>query len=347
MKKALITGVLGQDGAYLSKFLLEKGYQVFGCIRRSTSSSKNRLQRLGIENQIEFISLDLTNQDQVSRVIKVGQYDEIYNLAAESSVVSSWDFPVETSLVNAIGPLYLLDAIRKFSPASRYHQASTTELFQKITNHSKTAKTTFQLQSPYAIAKQFSHSMTCQYREAYNIYACCGIFSNHESPLRGSEFVTKKITEQVANYKVNGKSCLSLGNIDLKRDWGYAPEYVEGMWLALQNDQAADFIFATGYSQTIRRFVEDAFSEINVRLLWEGKGDAEIARDALTHQVIVRIDPKFYRPTEPDLAPHDTSRSFKELGWKPTTNAKKLAKIMVQADIAMLLGDSKLMQTEL
>lgn len=336
MKKALITGVTGQDGAYLANLLLSKGYKVFGATQRSIYDNNHRLRRLGIDKKIYLINLDLTNRTQVIQIVRDGQYDEIYNLAAQSSVSASWETPIETSFVNAIGPLHILEAIATFSPSSKFFQASTSAILAEALTPLGTTK--LYSASPYGTAKQFAHTMTGIYRERYRIHACCGILYNHESPLRGSQFVTKKISEQVANYKVNKICHLTLGNINLRRDWGYAPEYVHGMWLMLQHDQPDDFVLATGKTQTIKEFLEDAFRHIGVCVTWQGTGHAQTGHDKLTNKIIVRIDPEFYRPTELIAPVGDPNRTFQKLGWKAKTYAPELAKLMVEADIAEMKG---------
>jgi len=334
MKKALITGVCGQDGAYLARLLIRKGYEVWGGTRRSSLDYMYRLRELGVVDSIELVNLDLSDPFNVSDVVKSGQYDEIYNLAAQSFVGASWDFPIQTSQVDAMGPLYLFDAVRRFSPASKIYQASTSEMFGLIQEPKQSETTPFYPRSPYGVAKQFAHSMLVNYRESFGVFGCSGILFNHESPLRGQEFVTKKITMAIARYKATGDGLLSLGNLDAKRDWGYAEEYVEGMWQILNHSEPSDFVLATGTTTTVRDFVHFAASSLDIHLEWSGHDLEECAFDSKTGKKIVEVNPKFYRPAEVDVLLGNPKKAEIELGWKAKTSTESLAQMMTEFDFA-------------
>lgn len=333
MKKALITGVLGQDGAYLAELLLCKGYEVFGGARRSSLDEMYRLRKLGIERKVKMINFDLTEPFNVYDVVSSGGFDEIYNLAAQSFVGASWDLPLQTTQVDAIGPLLLLDAIKRTSPKTKFYQASTSEMFGLIQEDIQTEKTPFYPRSPYGVAKQFAHSMTVNYRESYGLHLSSGILFNHESPLRGLEFVTKKITRQLCEIRLGIREHISLGNLDAKRDWGFAKEYVEGMWLMLQQKEPDDYVLATGKTTKVRDFLKSAADELDFELVWDGFGINEIGLDAKTGKTIVRIEEKYYRPAEVDVLLGDPSKAKKVLGWSAQTNVNELAKIMVNFDL--------------
>lgn len=332
-KKALITGIRGQDGAYLAQFLLEKGYEVYGIDRRSGDSSNWRLKELGIEKDIRILYMDLLEFTNIIRVIQKVQPDEVYNLAAQSFVQVSFEQPILTADVNAIGPLRLLEALRVYAPDAKFYQASTSEMFGKTQEIPQTEKTPFYPRSPYGVSKLFAHWITVNYRESYNIFACSGILFNHESPLRGLEFVTRKITYNLACIKYGLKDKLVLGNLDAKRDWGYAPEYVEAMWLMLQQPEPDDYVIATGETHSVREFVEKAAEIAGFTLEWQGEGMNTKGIDTRTGKVIVEVSPEFYRPAEVDLLIGNPEKARKKLGWQPRTSFSQLVEIMVEADL--------------
>ena len=338
-KVALITGIRGQDGAYLAKFLLEKGYEVWGADRRSGDSSSWRLKELGIEKDIKFIYLDLLEFSNILRVIEKVKPDEVYNLAAQSFVGVSFEQPILTAEVDAIGPLRLLEAIRTVKPDTKFYQASTSEMFGKVREIPQKEDTPFYPRSPYGVAKVFAHWITVNYREAYNMFTCSGILFNHESPLRGLEFVTRKITYTLARIKYGLANKLILGNLDAKRDWGYAPEYVEAMWLMLQQPQPDDYVIATGETHTVREFVEEAAKIAGFEIEWKGKGLDEKGIDRKTGKVIVEVSKKFYRPSEVDLLIGDFTKAKQKLGWQPRTKFKDLVRIMMETDLVRVKNE--------
>ncbi len=333
MKKALITGIRGQDAAYLARLLLEKGYEVYGADRRSGDSSWWRLKELGIEKDVKLVYMDLLEPTNVIDIVKKIQPDELYNLAAQSFVKASFDQPYVTTEVNALGVLRLLEAIRHFSPHTRFYQASTSEMFGKVKEVPQNEETPFHPRSPYAVSKLYGHWITVNYREAYGLFTCSGILFNHESPLRGLEFVTRKITHTVALIKHGLATKLVLGNLNAKRDWGYAPEYVEAMWLMLQQDSPDDYVIATGQTHTVREFVEAAFAYIGISLEWEGEGVAERGLNKKTGEVLVEVSPEFFRPAEVDVLCGDASKARKKLGWQPRVTFEELVGLMVEADL--------------
>lgn len=318
-KTALITGITGQDGAYLSQFLLKKGYQVYGAFRRSSSLNLERLDYLGIREQIELTPLDLLDMGSIVRILDRVRPDEVYNLAAQSFVAVSFDQPVATGNITGLGAVRMLEGIKLVNPKIRFYQASSSEMFGKVQTVPQNEKTPFYPRSPYAAAKLYAHWMTVNYREAFGIYACSGILFNHESPLRGLEFVTRKITHGVARIRRGQERELRLGNLEAKRDWGFASEYVEAMWLMLQQKEPEDFVIATGETHSVREFVEAAF-----------------AAAGLDWRKYVKTDPAFYRPAEVDLLVGDASRAKEKLGWQPKVTFKELVQIMVEADMARL-----------
>ncbi len=332
-KVALITGIRGQDGAYLAKLLLEKGYEVWGADRRSGDNSSWRLKELGIEKEIKFIYLDLLEFSNILRVIEKVKPDEVYNLAAQSFVGVSFEQPILTAEVDAIGPLRLLEAIRTVKPDTKFYQASTSEMFGKVREIPQKEDTPFYPRSPYGVAKVFAHWITVNYREAYNMFACSGILFNHESPLRGVEFVTRKITYTLARIKYGLADTLVLGNLDAKRDWGYAPEYVEAMWLMLQQPYPDDYVIATGETHTVREFVEEAAKIAGFEIEWEGEGLNEKGIDRKTGKVIVKVSKEFYRPSEVDILIGDYTKAKQKLGWQPKTKFKDLVRIMMETDL--------------
>lgn len=335
MKKAIVTGITGQDGAYLTELLLNKGYKVFGTYRRTSSVNFWRLAELGIENHpnLSLVEYDLTDISASIRLIKDIEPDEVYNLAAQSFVGVSFDQPVTTAEITGIGALNLLEAIRIVKPDVRYYQASTSEMFGKVQEIPQTETTPFYPRSPYGVAKLYAHWMTINYRESYNIFASSGILFNHESPLRGREFVTRKITDTVAKIKLGLQDCLELGNLDSKRDWGFAKDYVDGMWRMLQADSADTFVLATNRTETVRDFVMMAFKAAGFELKFEGNGECEKGIDINSGKVLVKVNPKFYRPAEVDLLIGNPQKAKDILGWSPITTLEELCTMMVEADI--------------
>jgi GDPmannose 4,6-dehydratase len=332
-KVALITGIRGQDGAYLAKLLLEKGYEVYGADRRSGEGGFWRLKELGIEKVVKIVYMDLLEFTNILRTIEKIKPDEIYNLAAQSFVAASFEQPILTSDINSLGTLRLLEVIRTVKPDTKFYQASTSEMFGKAKTLPLNEESYFYPRSPYAVSKLFAHWITVNYREAYNIFACSGILFNHESPLRGTEFITRKVSLAVARIKYGKQDKLIVGNLDAKRDWGYAPEYVYGMYLMLQNDKPDDFVLATGEAHSVREFIEEAFRVAGFEIYWEGKGLEEKGRDAKTGKVLVEVSPEFYRPAEVDVLLGDYSKAKKILGWEPKTTFKELVRIMVEEDL--------------
>jgi len=334
-KKALITGITGQDGAYLAQLLLEKGYHVTGTFRRSSSVNFWRIAELGIEQHpnLNLVEYDLTDLSSSIRLIESSRPDEVYNLAAQSFVGVSFEQPVTTASITGIGAVNLLEAIRIVHPKARFYQASTSEMFGKVQAVPQVESTPFYPRSPYGVAKLYAHWMTVNYRESYGIFGSSGILFNHESPLRGREFVTRKITDSVAKIHLGLLDVLELGNMDAKRDWGFAKEYVEGMWRILQADQPDTYVLATNRTETVRDFVSMAFKAIDVTLEWSGSADNEIGTCKKTGKVLVRVNPKFYRPAEVELLIGDPAKAQKELGWKPSTTLEQLCQMMVEADL--------------
>ncbi len=333
MKKALITGITGQDGAYLSKLLLEKGCEVHGALRRTSDLHLNRLRFLGVDDKVKYIPLELLEFTNIYRMIEKIQPDEIYNLGAQSFVALSFEEPIYTADVTGLGSLRILEAVRVVNPRIKFYQASSSEMFGKVQAKHQNEKTHFCPRSPYAISKLFAHWNTVNYRESYGIFACSGILFNHESPLRGLEFVTKKITHSVASIKYGLQNELRLGNLDSKRDWGYAPEYVEAMWLMLQQDDPDDYVVATGETHSVREFVELSFKNVGVDIEWSGKGVDEIGRHKVSGKTLVRVDPQFFRPAEVDFLMGDYSKAKEKLSWHPRTKFQDLVSIMVEADV--------------
>ena len=340
MKKALITGITGQDGAYLAEFLLQKGYQVHGVKRRSSLFNTDRIdhlyQDLHEENVNFFLHYgDLTDSTNMIRIVQEVQPDEIYNLAAQSHVQVSFETPEYTANSDALGTLRVLEAIRILGLAekTRFYQASTSELYGKVQEIPQTEKTPFYPRSPYAAAKLYSYWITVNYREAYNLFACNGILFNHESPLRGETFVTRKITRAIARIKLALQDKIYLGNLNAKRDWGFAGDYVEAMWLMLQQDEADDFVIATGETRSVREFVELAFAEVGTEIKWQGEGVKEKGIDKATGKVLVEVDPRYFRPTEVEILLGDPTKAREKLGWVPRTSFAGLVKMMVEADL--------------
>lgn len=333
-KRALITGITGQDGSYLAELLLGKGYEVFGLERRS--STKNRVNIGAIENRITLVSGDLSDQNSITRVLADIKPQEVYNVAAQSFVKESWDQPEYTANVTGLGALRVLEAIRHVDKKIKFYQASSSEMFGKVQATPQTETTPFYPRSPYGVAKLFAHWMTVNYRESYNIFAASGILFNHESERRGIEFVTRKITDGLARVKLGLAERLEIGTLDSRRDWGYAPDYVEAMWLMLQQEEPGDFVIATGVTHSVREFIEAAAGALGLTILWHGSGVDEVGLDALTGKTIVKINPQYYRPAEVDLLLGDASKAKEKLGWVPRVQFKELVARMVHADIKRL-----------
>jgi GDPmannose 4,6-dehydratase len=338
-KKALITGVTGQDGAYLAEFLLNKGYIVHGIKRRSSSFNTARVDHLykdPHERNVNFFMHygDLTDSTNLIRIIQEVQPDEIYNLAAQSHVQVSFETPEYTANSDGLGTLRLLEAIRilGLEKKTKFYQASTSELYGKVQEIPQKETTPFYPRSPYAAAKLYAYWITVNYREAYGIFACNGILFNHESPIRGETFVTRKITMAATKIKHGLQEKLYLGNLDAKRDWGFAKDYVEAMWLILQQENPEDYVIATGETHSVREFTELAFKEVGIEILWRGKGSEEVGIDSSTGRILVEIDPRYYRPTEVDLLIGDPSKAKEKLGWEPKVELEELVKIMIRAD---------------
>jgi len=335
MKKAIITGITGQDGAYLAQLLLEKGYEVYGTYRRTSSVNFWRMEELGIEDHpnMHLIEYDLTDQSNSIRMVMEIQPDEIYNLAAQSFVGVSFDQPLATAHITGLGCVHLLEAIRVVNPKIRFYQASTSEMFGEVQAIPQVESTPFYPRSPYGVAKLYAHWMVINYRESYDIFGCSGILFNHESPLRGLEFVTRKITDGVAKIKLGKLDTLELGNLDAKRDWGFAKEYVEGMYLMLQADKPDTYVLATNRTETVRDFVTMAFKAVDIELEFSGSQESEIAVDKATGNTVVRVNPKFYRPAEVELLIGDPKKAKDELGWEPKTSLEELCAMMVKDDL--------------
>jgi len=333
-KTALITGVTGQDGSHLSDFLLSKGYKIIGVKRRSSSFNTQRIEHIYFNKNFIAEYGDLTDSTNILRIIQSTKPDEIYNLAAQSHVRTSFDTPEYTANADALGTLRILEAIRilKLQKKTKFYQASTSEIFGN-TDIPQNEKTPFKPRSPYAISKLFSYWTTINYRQAYNVFAVNGILFNHEGPRRGETFVSRKITRGVAEIFLNKRKFISLGNLDAKRDWGYAGDYVKSMWLMLRQKEAKDYVIATGESRTVRSFVEEAFKCIDIKIKWRGKGIKEVGYDAENKNILIKINPIYFRPTEIDELKGDSRKARRELGWKPTMSFKELVSTMVESDI--------------
>lgn len=352
-KKALITGITGQDGSYLAELLLEKGYAVHGLVRRSSLSNLDRICTLSndpsIRGRLFLHEGDLSDSSSLKRIIELASPHEVYNLAAMSHVKVSFDMPEYTADVDALGVLRLLDAIKSYDPKIRFYQASTSELFGKVREIPQTEKTPFHPRSPYGVAKLYAYWIVVNYREAHDLHASNGILFNHESPRRGETFVSRKITLAVARISKGLQEKLVLGNLDAKRDWGYAKDFVEGMWRMLQREKPDDYILATGETTTVRRFVELSFQEVGIRIEWQGTGIQEKGKDASTGKILVEISPQFFRPAEVDLLIGDSSKAKRDLGWVAATPVEELVKMMVKSDLEALeapksMGNSSLLE---
>lgn len=334
MKRALVTGITGQDGAYLAELLLNKGYEVYGTHRRSSTQNFWRINELGISDNpnLHLVEFDLTDLGNTIRILEKTMPDEVYNLAAQSFVGSSFEQPETTGQITGLGALRLLEGIRVVNPKIRYYQASTSEMFGKVQAVPQDETTPFYPRSPYGIAKLYAHWLTINYRESYGIFATSGILFNHESPLRGLEFVTRKITNSLAKIAAGKQEYMELGNLDAKRDWGYAKEYVDGMWRMLQHDEPETFILATGKTESVRNFVEMAGRHAGIDIEWKGEGLDEVGRNKANGENIIRINPKFYRPAEVELLIGNSEKAEKELGWKAKTGLDELCKMMIIAE---------------
>lgn len=331
MKRALITGITGQDGSYLAELLLEKGYKVFGIMRRKAVLDFGQIEH--IKDKVELIYADMTDIVSLMNAIRIAQPDEVYNLAAQSFVGTSWEQPVATVDIDGVGVLNVLEAIRTVKPEARFYQASTSEMFGLVQAVPQSETTPFYPRSPYGVAKLYGHWITKNYRESYNMYACSGILFNHESERRGKEFVTRKITDAVARIKFGVEDHLELGNLDAKRDWGHSQDYVRAMWLMLQQDKPDDYVVATGETHKVREFVELAFKHAGIMVEWHGEGVNETGIDKKSGKVVVKINPKFYRPAEVELLLGDPTKAKENLGWNINITLDELVKRMVDADM--------------
>jgi GDPmannose 4,6-dehydratase len=334
-KTALVTGITGQDGAYLAKLLLEKGYTVHGTFRRTSSVNFWRIASLGIRDHVRLhlVDHDLTDLGDGIRLLERSQPQEVYNLAAQSFVKLSFDQPITTAQITGLGAVNMLEAIRIVDRKIKFYQASTSEMFGKAESAPQDEDTRFYPRSPYGAAKLYAHWMTINYREAYDIFAVSGILFNHESPLRGMEFVTRKITDAIARLRLGKLEVIELGNLDAKRDWGYAPEYVEGMWRMLQHEIPDVYVLATGHSTTVRDFVTQSAAAVGMELTWQGTGPEERGIDQKTGKCVVKVSPKFYRPAEVDFLQGSSAKAERVLGWRSATQLSELCRLMVEADL--------------
>lgn len=335
MKKAIITGITGQDAAYLAELLLEKGYEVYGTYRRTSSVNFWRIEELGIQNHenLHLVEYDLTDQANSVTMVQKIQPDEIYNLAAQSFVGVSFEQPLATAHITGLGCVHLLEAIRIINPKIRFYQASTSEMFGDVQEIPQKETTPFWPRSPYGAAKMYAHWMVVNYRESYDMFASSGILFNHESPLRGREFVTRKITDSVAKIKLDKLDCIELGNMDAKRDWGFAKDYIEGMYLMLQADKPDTYVLATNRTETVRDFVTMSFKAAGFEIEFKGSGEKEIAVDKNSGKTVVKVNPKFYRPAEVDLLIGNPQKAKDDLGWEPKCTLEELCAMMVKEDL--------------
>ncbi|MBI2970720.1 MAG: GDP-mannose 4,6-dehydratase [Gammaproteobacteria bacterium] len=332
-KKALITGVSGQDGAYLSRLLIEKGYDVYGAYRRSASPSTWRMRELGVLDQVKLVPMEMMEYSNILSTVREIEPDEVYNLAAQSFVATSFEQPLYTSEVDALGVLRCLEVIRDVDPQIRFYQASTSELFGMAERFPQDERTPFHPRSPYGVSKLFAHWITVNYRESYGLHAVSGILFNHESPLRGAEFVTRKITLTLALIRHGCAESLELGNLESRRDWGFAADYVHGIWLMMQSEKPEDYVLATGESHSVREFVNHAAACAGFELEWEGEGKTASAVDRASGRTIVKVNPKYYRPAEVEHLVGDASKARSRLGWSPETGFSRLVEMMVEADL--------------
>lgn len=339
MKRVLITGITGQDGSYLAELLLEKGYEVYGLVRRKSKLDFNNAEHL--KGLVTFLFGDMTDSASLLRAMEIAKPDEIYNLAAQSFVTTSWETPLSTADINAIGVTKLLEAVRLVKPETRVYQASTSEMFGKVQAVPQNEKTPFYPRSPYGVSKLYGHWIIKNYRESYGMFACSGILFNHESERRGAEFVTRKITISVARIQAGLQECLELGNLNASRDWGHSADYVRAMWLMLQQDKADDFVVATGETHTVRDFVSKAFRSAGMELEFHGEGVKEFATLKGTNRVLVKVNPEFFRPAEVDLLIGDAAKAKTVLGWEPKISYDELVCRMVEND-RKLLAEGKI-----
>ena len=339
MKRALITGVNGQDGSYLAELLLEKGYKVYGLMRRKSSVDYGNVEH--IKDKIEFIYADMADVVSLTNAMRISQADEVYNLAAQSFVGTSWEQPVATAEIDGIGALNMLEAIRMIKPNAKFYQASTSEMHGLVQAIPQNEDTPFYPRSPYGVAKLYGHWITKNYRESYDMYACSGILFNHESERRGKEFVTRKITDAVARIKFGVQDVLELGNLDAKRDWGHAKDYVRAMWLMLQQDEADDYVIATNETRTVREFVERTFMYVGIEIIWEGSEVNEIGKDKATGKIVVKINPDFFRPAEVDILIGDPIKAETKLGWKREIPFVELVERMIKNDLMLVEKELK------
>ncbi len=334
MKRALITGITGQDGSYLAELLLEKGYEVYGAMRRKSVADYGNA--VHIKDRIHFIYADMTDLVSLVHAMEISQADEVYNLAAQSFVGTSWEQPFATADIDAAGVMNLLEAVRLIRPQARFYQASTSEMFGKVQEMPQTEMTPFYPRSPYGVAKLFGYWITKNYRESYQMFACSGILFNHESERRGREFVTRKITEAVARIKYGIQDVLELGNLDAKRDWGHAQDYVRAMWLLLQNEKPQDYVIATNETRTVREFVQMAFGIAGFEIEWEGEGVSEVGRETSGGKVLVKVNPRFFRPAEVEVLLGNPAKAETELGWKREVSFEQLVERMVRNDMKLV-----------
>ena len=339
MKRALIRGVNGHDGSYLAELLLEKGYKVYGLMRRKSSVDYGNVEH--IKDKIEFIYADMADVVSLTNAMRISQADEVYNLAAQSFVGTSWEQPVATAEIDGIGALNMLEAIRMTKPNAKFYQASTSEMYGLVQAIPQNEETPFYPRSPYGVAKLYGHWITKNYRESYDMYACSGILFNHESERRGKEFVTRKITDAVARIKFGVQDVLELGNLDAKRDWGHAKDYVRAMWLMLQQDEADDYVIATNETRTVREFVERAFMYVGIEIIWEGSEVNEIGKDKATGKIVVKINPDFFRPAEVDILIGDPIKAETKLGWKREIPFVELVERMIKNDLMLVEKELK------
>lgn len=339
MKRALITGVTGQDGSYLAELLLEKGYEVYGIMRRKSVVDYGNVEH--IKDKIHFIYADMTDIVSLVRAMQVSKADEVYNLAAQSFVGTSWEQPIATADIDAIGVTNMLEAIRMVKPEAHFYQAATSEMFGKVQEMPQTEKTPFYPRSPYGVAKVYGFWITKNYRESFGLFACSGILFNHESERRGKEFVTRKITQAVARIHMGSKECLELGNMDSKRDWGHSKDYVEAMWLMLQQEEPDDYVIATNETRTVREFVEKAFQAAGITVVWEGSGLYEVGKNKKTGDVIVKVNEAYFRPAEVDILLGDPSKAEQVLGWKRKISFQELVERMVKSDLELAVDQKR------
>jgi len=335
-KNAFISGITGQDGAYLAQFLLGKGYKVYGGYRRTSSPNFWRLEELGIFKDVELLEVDILDTGNLIRTFDRYKPEEVYNLAAQSFVAVSFEKPVLTGEITAIGVTRMLEAVRIVNPGIKFYQASSSEMFGKVQEIPQTEKTPFYPRSPYAVAKLYGHWITVNYRESFNIFGCSGILFNHESPLRGIEFVTRKISDAVARIHYGKQDFFEIGSMDAKRDWGFAKEFVEAQWMMLQQPEPEDYVVATGETHSVREFIEHSFEYIGKKIVWKGNGPEEIGSDSKTGKPLVKVNPKFFRPAEVDLLLGDFTKARTKLGWKPRVKFRELVEIMIKRDLDRL-----------